>query len=362
MAATVAEPAPSAKKPLPATTPSGTTAAFRQRVIDALEHRQTELTPWNFELTRGFAAKLKSQPGCEDESAFLQNHMMFGRFKRNRQVSADTYEDMWGVQWKSGGDGGDIGTVCNRLVGEGGVDAFRSPEVDADLIRAAAREMESDCTRFRMFRLTYALFERAWSLMGMEELLSCMLLEPSTASALLDRVTDFQMKVLEAILPYKFEAVYFGDDWGTQRGLLMGPDLWRKFIKPLLTRMFDLVKRRGKYVLLHSCGNIEAVLPDLVDIGLDAYNTVQPELYDLARIKRGYGKHLAFWGAISTQGFLPFATPQQVKEKCSEVLRVLGTGGGYILAPTHAVTPDIPVENVEAMLECAQSVKWRVQQ
>jgi uroporphyrinogen decarboxylase len=335
-------------------------ASCRRRVIDALEHRQTELTPWNFELTRGFAAALRSRTGCRDESAFLENHMMFGKFKRNRQVTADTHEDMWGVQWRSGGDGGDIGTVCNRLIAEGGAQAFKPPAVDGELIRAAAREMESDSNRFRMFRLTYALFERAWSLMGMEELMSCMLLDPSSASALLDRITDFQMEVLEGILPHDFDGVYFGDDWGTQRGLLMGPELWRRFIKPRLARMFERVKRGGKYVLLHSCGNIGEVLPDLVDIGCDAYNTVQPELYDLAGIKKEYGKHLAFWGGISTQGFLPFATPRQVKEKCAEAIGILGAGGGYILAATHAVTPDIPVENVLAMQESAHSVQWRV--
>jgi uroporphyrinogen decarboxylase len=342
------------------TTETTKATVYRQRVIDALEHRQTDLTPWNFELTREFAIKLKSRTGCEDESSFLKNHMMFGKFKRNRQLSVNTYEDMWGVHWESGGDGGDIGTVVNRLIGEDSVDAYRFPEVDVELVRAAAKEMESDRVRFRMFRLTYALFERAWSLMGMEELMACMLLDPTAVSGLLDRITEFQLQVLEAILPNDFEGVYFGDDWGTQRGLLMGPDLWRKFIKPRLARMFDLVKRSGKYVLLHSCGNIEDVLPDLVDIGLDVYNTVQPELYNLAGIKKEYGKHLAFWGAISTQGFLPFATPEQVRAKCAQAIGILGKGGGYILAATHAVTPDVPVENVLAMLECAQSIKWEV--
>jgi uroporphyrinogen decarboxylase len=342
----------------PAQAPSA--PPLRQRVVDALEHRPTDLTPWNFELTRGFSSRLKARTGGADESAFLGNHMMFGKYKRDRQVSADTHADLWGVHWKSGGDGGDIGAVCNRLVGEAGPRGFPFPDVDRELAREAVKEMEADSSRFRMFRLTYALFERAWSLMGMEELLSCMLLDESAAADLLDRVTEYQLRLLEAVLPHDFEGVYFGDDWGTQRGLLMGPGLWRKFLKPRLARMFDMVKARGKFVLLHSCGNIAEVLGDLVDIGLDAYNTVQPELYDLSRIKKEYGKHLAFWGAISTQGFLPFASAAQVKERCSQTIRILGEDGGYILAPTHAVTPDIPVENVLAMLESAQTVKWRV--
>jgi uroporphyrinogen decarboxylase len=334
------------------------TVPYRKRVIDALEHRQTDLTPWNFELTREFAAKLKAKSGNLEEDGFLENHMMFGRFKRNKQISEDTYSDMFGVHWRSGTDGGDIGNVCNRVIGEGGLDAYRFPEVDTSLIKAAVEEMEADTSRFRMFRLTYALFERAWSLTGMEELLEAMLIDPAGVSALLDRVTEFQLRVLEAILPHDFEGVYLGDDWGTQRGLLMGPVLWRKFIKPRLTILFEKIKSHGKFVLLHSCGNIEDILPDLIEIGLDAYNTVQPELYDLARIKREYGRQLAFWGAVSTQTFLPFATPAQVREQCTRTIGILGEGGGYIFAPTHAITPDIPVENVVAMLECVQSVRW----
>jgi uroporphyrinogen decarboxylase len=334
------------------------TAPYRKRVIDALEHRQTDLTPWNFELTRDFAAKLKTKSGGEIENGFLQNHMMFGRFKRDERISADTYSDMFGVHWRSGTDGGDIGTVCNRVIGKIGQNAYRFPDVDEALIGAAAAEMEADTGRFRMFRLTYALFERAWSLTGMEELMEAMLLDPAGASALLDRVTEFQLRVLEAVLPHDFEGVYLGDDWGSQRGLLMGPALWRKFIKPRLALLFERIKSSGKYILLHSCGDIDVILPDLIEIGLDAYNTVQPELYDLARIKREYGRHLSFWGGVSTQNFLPFATPAQVREQCARTIDILGKDGGYIFAPTHAVTPDVPVENVAAMIECVQSVKW----
>lgn len=334
------------------------TTTYRGRVIEALEHRPTELTPWNFELTGEFAARFKSATGCSDESACLQCHMMYGRFKRNLWIAADTYEDMFGVRWKVGPDGGDIGAPCNRVIGERGVRAYRFPEVDRELIGVAAGEMEADRARFRMFRLTYALFERAWSLMGMEELLAGMLVDPVSTAELFERITEFNLQVLDAILPHEFEGVYLGDDWGTQQGLIMGPALWRKFIKPPLRRLFDTIKRHGKYVLLHSCGNIAEVLPDLIELGVDAYNTVQPEIYDLPKIKQEYGKHLTFWGGISTQRFLPFATPVQVKERCSTVIRTLGNGGGYVFAPTHAVTPDIPVENVQAMLDCVRSAAW----
>lgn len=335
---------------------------MRARVLEALNHKQTDLTPWNFELTRGFAEQLRAATGCPDESDCLKCHILFGRFKKNRWVAHDTYEDMFGVQWKLGLDGGDIGVVCNRVIGENGVDGYRFPEVDSELIEAAARDMEADTSRFRVFRFTYALFERAWSLMGMEDLMAAMLVDPGAVRLLFDRLTEYNLKVLEAILPHDFEGVYLGDDWGTQQGLIMGPKLWREFIKPSLVLMFDMIRRHGKYILLHSCGNIGDILPDLIEIGLDAYNTVQPELYDLVKIKREYGRDLTFWGGISTQTFLPSATPEQVRVKCSEVIRLLGNGGGYIFAPTHAVTPDIPVQNIVGMADCVQSIMWPMEQ
>jgi uroporphyrinogen decarboxylase len=284
--------------------------------------------------------------------------MTFGRFKKNVWVSPDTYEDMFGVRWKLGPDGGDIGTVVNRVIRDHGAGTYRFPEVDTELVATAAKEMDQDAGRFRMFRLTYALFERAWSLRGMEELMVDMMVNPAAASALFQRITEFNLQVLEAVLPHDFEGVYIGDDWGTQQGLIMGPGLWRTYIKPGLARMFAAIRAKGKYVLLHSCGNIGEVLPDLLDIGLHAYNTVQPELYDFGWIKREYGRHLTFWGGISTQSFLPFAAPREVAESCTQAIRILGAGGGFILAPTHAVTPDIPVENVQAMVDAVRSFRW----
>jgi uroporphyrinogen decarboxylase len=118
------------------------------------------------------------------------------------------------------------------------------------------------------------------------------------------------------------------------------------------------VKAKGKYVLLHGCGNIEDVFPDLIEIGLDVYNTVQPEIYNLKKIKAEYGKDLTFWGAISTQQFLPQSRPEEVFDRSVETIRILGEGGGYIFSPTHAVMPDIPVANIRAMLDAARSIQW----
>jgi len=166
---------------------------------------------------------------------------------------------------------------------------------------------------------------------------------------------QYNLQIIDVALAYDIDGFYFGDDYGQQTGMIMSPEHWRRFIRPGLETMFARVKNAGKLVFLHSCGNISGVLGDLVDIGLDVYQTVQPEVYDLAELKHTYGRDLSFWGAISTQRLLPFASPTEVVEKATEIIGVMHEGGGYIAAPTHQVPADVPPENVEALVTLFKS-------
>lgn len=147
------------------------------------------------------------------------------------------------------------------------------------------------------------------------------------------------------------DGFYFGDDYGQQSGALFGAATFRALIRPELERLFAPIRRAGKLIVLHSCGNVELFLDDLIEIGLDGYQTVQPEVYDFERLKRRYGDRLVFWGGISTQTTLPFGTPDDVRAAVNRAARALGRGGGYIAGPTHRITPDTPLENVLALLE-----------
>ena len=131
----------------------------------------------------------------------------------------------------------------------------------------------------------------------------------------------------------------------------MGPAHWRHFIKPRMARMYAKAKAAGKYVLQHSCGDCNEILPDLIEIGLDCYQTFQPEVYDIEKVKALYGDKLAFWGGVSTQRCLPYATPQGVKDEALRVAKILRKDGGYIWAPTHAIAFDVPPENILALAE-----------
>jgi uroporphyrinogen decarboxylase len=122
-----------------------------------------------------------------------------------------------------------------------------------------------------------------------------------------------------------------------------------------MAKLYSRVKDRGMFVIQHSCGDCHEILGDLVDIGLDCYQTFQPEIYDITDVKKKYGKHLSFWGAVSTQQVLPRMKPKEVQEEIVRVVKALSSDGGLIIAPTHALPFDIPVENVLAMLEVFQN-------
>jgi uroporphyrinogen decarboxylase len=215
--------------------------------------------------------------------------------------------------------------------------------------------MSSQDDTFKFGSIGFSMFERAWTLRGMENLLVDMILNPDFVEELLDAITEHNLKIIDIALEYGIDGFHFGDDWGQQRGLIMGPQHWRRYIKPMMAKLYAKAKSKGKYISQHSCGDIHEVFPDLIEIGLDVYQTVQPEIYDLPNLKKEFGNDLTFWGGISTQRLLPFEKPETVKRVTRETIAVMGKSGGFVAAPTHSIPGDVPAENVVAMLEAFQN-------
>lgn len=326
----------------------------KDRVENAVSHRVGAL-PWQLDMTSGFARKVCSHLGASDASAAVGNHMSRAKYKQNKVLENGDEQDIFGVNWMASKDGGDVGIVSGTRLPESEFGDYEFPEIRKPFARELAEGL-AHCTdgTFRQFSITMGFFERAWSLRGMEGILMDMLAEEAFATELFERIEAHHSALLDEVLDYDFEGLYFGDDWGQQQGLIMGPPLWRKYIKPGVSRLFAKAKKAGKKICLHSCGDLREIFPDLIEMGVDIYNTLQPEIYDLQTMKREYGADITFYGGISTQQFLPFATPQEVYEETARVAELLGKNGGYILAPTHAITDDIPVENMMAMLAVAK--------
>jgi uroporphyrinogen decarboxylase len=149
---------------------------------------------------------------------------------------------------------------------------------------------------------------------------------------------------------------YFGDDYGAQVNLLFSLASWRRLIKPRLARLFAPFRERGLPVILHSDGQIQKILPDLVEIGLTALNPVQPEVLDHRWLAENFSGQLSFYGGVSTQTVLPYGKPEEVQAAVATCIRDLAPQGtGLLLAPSHRLMTDIPLENVTAMLAAFQS-------
>jgi len=203
----------------------------------------------------------------------------------------------------------------------------------------------------------FSLFERAWGLTGLENLMLAMAEDRPFVEAVLDRILEFNLKVLDVGLSQypRVDAVYFGDDFGSQRGVLMGAARWRSLLKPRLAKQYGRAHDYGKFVFIHSCGAVSELLGDLCDIGVNCFNPFQPEVMDIFATHQAYRGRLAFWGGISIQRLLPYGTPDQVRTEVGEILNRIGRRGGYIAAPAHDIPGDVPAENIAAMLDVLQS-------
>jgi uroporphyrinogen decarboxylase len=159
----------------------------------------------------------------------------------------------------------------------------------------------------------------------------------------------------------RVDIVWMGDDYGTQRGLLMAPEKWRKLFKPNLKAMIDLAHKYGARLMLHSCGSTRAIWPDFVDIGLDIYDTVQPEAKGMIphELAREFGKHICLHGTISTQRTLPFGSAEDVAAEVRSRVEMFGRNGGLIIAPSHNIQPDTRLDNILALYRAAGSLPGR---
>ncbi|MBC8372985.1 MAG: hypothetical protein H8E53_05275 [Planctomycetes bacterium] len=203
------------------------------------------------------------------------------------------------------------------------------------------------------------LFCRAADLFGIEDALVALIDRPAVMEAALERITDITVEISERLLDGcgdSMPILCLGDDFATQRGMMFSPQLWRKFLKPHLARMFEVGKKRGKYIWFHSCGNISDVLGDLIDIGMDVWETVQLHTLPMTPevLKREYGRHVTFFGGINTQK-LPFATPDDLRAEVRRKIDILGRGGGYICGGDHTINLDVPAENTVALYEAIGS-------
>ena len=328
----------------------------REIVQTVFEHRVAAYVPWSFGFTKEARDKLirhyKNERNFEEA---LDDHLLrlgndIGFFT---ELGDDLYQDVFGVIWDRTVDK-DIGVVVNCVLPRPTLSGYSFPDpLDERFFEDIPGRLQQYGDRFRVFEIGFSLFERAWTLRGWENLMMDFYDHPDFVRSLLDTIAEYNIAQIEKAMEYEIDAVYFGDDWGQQHGLQMGPAVWREFLQPALEKMFRAAKDEGKYVMIHSCGDVDELFDELIRIGLDCFNPFQPEVMDVFGLMQKYRGRLSFFGGLSTQKTLPYGTPQEVRRATERMIRE-GRKGSYVLAPAHDVEGDVPLENMLAFIETVQ--------
>jgi len=324
----------------------------REVIHMVLEGDKPPYVPWSCGFTREAREKLVSCFAPIEIEDALQNHLLklgsdIGFFS---DVAKDQYQDVFGVIWDRTIDK-DIGSVDNCLLSEPSLAHYQFPDpLDPRFFQDIPAQLVKHPDRYRVFQIGFSLYERAWTLRGMQNLLMDFYDHPGFVRQLLNSIADYNIAQLSNAMQYDIDAVYFGDDWGQQRGLQMGPRIWREFIFPVLVRMYRVVHEFGKKVFIHSCGDVDELLDDLISIGVNCFNPFQPEVMDIYAIHSQYLGLLTFHGGLSTQKTLPYGNIQSVRAETISLLK-MGRSGSYIFAPAHDVEGDVPIENMLAFIE-----------
>jgi uroporphyrinogen decarboxylase len=200
------------------------------------------------------------------------------------------------------------------------------------------------------------IFETAWGIRGFNELMMDFVLNEKLASCLVDRITELRCYQAKKFAEAGVDIIQFGDDIGMQDQMMMSLDTWRKWLKPRLKQIIQscLDVKPDTFIFYHSDGFIEPMIPELIEIGVNVLNPVQPECMDPEKLKKEYGDKLAFWGTIGTQTTMPFGSPEDVKNAVRKRIETVGKGGGLVLSPTHVIEPDVPWENLVAFFEALE--------
>jgi len=217
----------------------------------------------------------------------------------------------------------------------------------------AIEKYNADTERYRIINMGWGIFEHAWRFRGFENSLTDMILEEDFYSELTSRIADIYVEMVKACEDVPADAILFGDDWGEQRGIIMGAARWRKFIKPCWEKIYKEVHKQGKKALQHSCGSIVDIYDDLIEIGLDCHESVQPEARGMApeKIKEKWGGRLSFWGSLGSQSTLYNGSPSDIKKEIFRLSDLFKDSGGYILAPAKPLTDEMPLDKAIAVVE-----------
>jgi len=351
----------------------------RENLISLFRRKGYERVPVSFYLCPSLDAEYLKQTKAEmyygdyfgfpwkdcPQLGLEHNPEQFLPWYKNTPLAEGTWIDYWGVAHEPGSKEAfhmtrmrhplqgidDLETIKSYPFPDHakGKTSYQKPAVDAIHAEGKAAAGGMECT----------LWETAWYLRSMEDLMVDMMSDDPIAEFILDKVTEQSCIRAEAFARAGVDMIMTGDDIGTQKTAMMSLELYRKWIKPRFKKIIDAARAIKPDILIHyhSCGYATPFIEDLIEAGVDILNPLQSESMDVFEILKEYGDRLSFTGAVGTQTVMPFGTPDEVKQTVYKILDAAGEKGGILPMPTHILEPEVPWENIIAYVEACKSYK-----
>lgn len=353
---------------------------MRQSIIKTLKREGYIKIPVDYEMCESQVKAFKDREDHEDYPAFFdQCHRPveleiqpgfkngFDLYKREK-LPADTTFSPFGVGHSKGSElAFHMTRMHHPLKGADlkEIKEFPFPSIPQDSIEQLKKQVadlhENDLAAYAKMHMT--VWETAWYMRSMDEMMMDMMLEDEKATVLLDRITDFACDKARAYAKMDCDILGLGDDIGTQNSIMMDIDMWQKWIRPRLKKVIDAAREIKPDILIfyHSCGYITPFIDDLIETGIDILNPVQPECMDFDEVHDKFGDRVSFWGTIGTQQLLPFGTAEEVYNTTISRLEKCGKKGGIVIGPTHLVEPEVPWENLMAIKKAVDDFERRAE-
>jgi uroporphyrinogen decarboxylase len=356
----------------------------RDRVAIALAHEVPDRCPMQVSFTPEFAVRLREDLHLRTGGKH-NPHGGGNPYDLERAVGCDMlitsvgwannyyqaerdYVDEWGIGWRFSpyqtryGLGHYTEISGHPLTDDKAVASYRPPDpLRPSLYESASRAIAEFGPEYWVCGATVTtIFETAWALRGLERLLMDFVLNPNLADAILDIPFRYHLSAAKKLTLLGIDMLWIGDDVGAQDSMIISPQTWRRFLKPRLATFISEVKAVNPKlkVAYHSDGKVDDIIPELIEIGLDVLNPIQPLCMDPAILKKKYGRSLCFWGSIDEQKTLPFGRPEEVRQEVLLRLRTIGRGGGLIIGPTHHVQLDTPMENFWSLVNTVRNTPY----
>ena len=339
----------------------------RQRVHAALRREPVDRLPifmWFHPQTAAILAEVLEVPRSQVEGV-MGNDVRMTWVNNNAAMEGIVHErdgeghvDAWGIHWVKSGPYNQIQRFPLIDATPEQLRAYRFPVDRQEELLARMQPLLSGGDEYFIgCDVSPCVFEMWWRLRGLEQAVLEMAAEPELTYEMFGRCADFAVELAQAACTrFPLDWLWTGDDVASQRSLVMSPRAWRQLIKPHLARVFAVGKAHGLWVAYHCCGALRPIIGDLVEMGLNVLNPVQCNCpgMDPLELKREFGRSLAFMGGVDTQGVLPNGSAEEVRRATRRLIEGMTEGGGgYILAASHTVPPETPLENIFAMYEVA---------